>query len=55
MFLHSVAVINRAASVGKGCIVSREAIVGRDAVLGDWQFSNSGETIVKGEMKNEGI
>ena len=49
----AMAAINSGASIGNGCIVSSGAIVGRDAFMDDWQFINSGETIIKEGKSNE--
>lgn len=49
----AMAAINAGACIGNGCIVSSGAVVGRDAVMEDWQFINSGETLIKEGNENE--
>lgn len=52
----SMAVVNSGAHIGNGCIVSSGAIVGRDAAMEDWQFVDSGETLLKEKNnKDEGV
>ena len=43
----SMAAVNSGAHIGNGCIVSSGAIIGRDAMMEDWQFVDSGETVLK--------
>lgn len=52
----SMAAINAGAHIGNGCIVSSGAIIARDATMEDWQFINSGETLLKGGTnKDDGV
>lgn len=46
----SMAVVNSGAHIGNGCIISSGAIIGRDAMMEDWQFVDSGETLLKKDM-----
>ena len=46
----SMAAINAGAHIGNGCIVSSGAIISRDAMMEDWQFINSGETLLKKKL-----